>query len=95
MPVQKGIGNFFVGVKIQYFRCSKGNFYARKKVSGVERFERSAKNRRNVGASCSVILRYLHPEKLIYERYSNKDKSDVIGGLIITQREVVTVTRRE
>ena len=27
--------------------------------------------------------------------YPNKDKRDVIGGLIINWREVITVTRRE
>ena len=32
---------------------------------------------------------------MIYDRYPNKDKSDALGGLIITQRYVIRVTRRE
>ena len=48
-----------------------------------------------VGASCSVLPQYLQPSKLIYDRYPNKDKRDVIGGIIITQRDVIRVTRRE
>ena len=53
------------------------------------------KKRRGVGASCSVLLRYLLPAKLISNRYPNKDKRDALGGLIITQRDIIRVTRRE
>ena len=53
------------------------------------------KNRRGVGASCSVFLHYLHPAKLISYMYSKKDNCDALSGLIITPREVRRVTRRE
>ena len=32
---------------------------------------------------------------MIYDRYHNKDKRDEIGGIIITRRDVIRVTRRE
>ena len=32
---------------------------------------------------------------MIYDRYTNKDKHYVLGGISITGREVITVTRRE
>ena len=53
------------------------------------------KKRRCIGASCSSHLSYLHPAKLIYNRYTNKDKLDALGGIIINLRYVIRVTRRE
>ena len=53
------------------------------------------KNRKGVGASFSFLMRYLHPYKLISDRYPNKGKRDALDGLIITRREVIRVTRRE
>ena len=53
------------------------------------------KKRWGVGPSCSVLLRYLQQTKLIADRYPNKDKRDAHGGIIITRREVISVTRRE
>ena len=32
---------------------------------------------------------------MVYDRYPNKDKRDALGGVIITRREVIRVTRRE
>ena len=43
----------------------------------------------------SVPFHYLHPSKLIVDRYSNKDKHDALGGIVVTQIEVLIVTRRE
>ena len=51
--------------------------------------------RKGVGASCSVLLCYLHPSKLIPDRYPNKDKHDALDGIIITRRDVIRVIRRE
>ena len=53
------------------------------------------KKRQGVGASCSVLIHYLYLAKLISGMYPNKSKCDALGGIIITQREVVRVTRRE
>ena len=53
------------------------------------------KKRRGIGASRSVLIRYLHPPKLIYGRYSNNEKHDYLSGIIITRIEVIRVTRRD
>ena len=53
------------------------------------------KKRLGIGYLCSVLLRYLHPDKLFVDRYSNKDKLDVLGGIIITRRNITTVIIRE
>ena len=47
------------------------------------------------GASCLVLIFYLHPTKLIYDRYPNKDKHDALGGIIIIRRDIIRFTRRE
>ena len=52
------------------------------------------KKRRGIGASCSVLIRYLYPSNLVSERYPNKDKCDALGGIIITKRDVRRFTRR-
>ena len=53
------------------------------------------KSRWGVGASLSLLLCYLHQVRLISDRYLNKEKRDMLGGINITQIEVITVTRRE
>jgi len=53
------------------------------------------KKRRVVGASCSALIHYLHPDKLIADRYPNKGKRDALSGIIITKREARRVTRRK
>ena len=53
------------------------------------------KQRRCFGASYSVLLRFIHPAKLVYDRYPKKYKCDAPGGLIITQRDILRVARRE
>ena len=53
------------------------------------------KKRQGVGASLSVLLCYLHPVKLVFDRYPNKDKRDALGGILITPRDVIRVTSRE
>ena len=94
MPVQKVIENFCVGVNIHYFRCSKGDLYA-KILSMSNILNAPRKKRRDVGASWSVLLIYLHPAKFIYYRYPNKDKRDALGGIIITRRDIIRVNRWE
>ena len=47
------------------------------------------------GVSVSVLLCYLHPSKLISDRYPNKDNIDALSGPIVTPRDVIRVTRRE
>ena len=49
----------------------------------------------DVGASCSALLCYLQPAKLISYIYPNKDKFDALSGLVITRRDVIRVTRKE
>ena len=51
--------------------------------------------RRGVGASCSFVLHFIHPSKLIFDRYTNKEKFDTLGWLVITRRDAIRVTRRE
>ena len=53
------------------------------------------RKRQGLGASCSVLLHYLHSYKLIYDRYSNKENCGALGGLIITRIDVIRVTRKE
>ena len=53
------------------------------------------KERGSIGASFLVLLKYFHPDKLISDRYYNKENCDAISGIIITRREVMRVTRRE
>ena len=53
------------------------------------------KKRWGIGASCSFFPRYLHQLSLIYDIYPNTGKRDVLSGIIIEQREVITVTIRE
>ena len=88
-------GKYSVVVNIYQFKCSKDDFYAGKKVSDVEHFERSVKKRRSVGASCSFLLRYLYPANEISGRYPNKDKCDALGGIIIGRRDNIRVIRRK
>ena len=66
----------------------------KKKLAMLNILNALEKNRRGVGASCSVLLRYLHPSKLIYDRYPNKENIDALGGIIITRRDVTRVIRR-
>ena len=53
------------------------------------------KQRQGFGASCSVLLCYLHPSKLIYDRYPNKENRDTLVGIMITQIDIIRVDRRE
>ena len=57
--------------------------------------ENIQKNRRCVGASCSVPLLFLHPVRFIYDRYPKNDKLDVLGGIIVSRIEVITFNRRD
>ena len=53
------------------------------------------KKRQGVGASFLVLLSYIHPAKLISERYINKEEHDALSGIIITQGEVKRVTIKD
>ena len=66
--------------------AARGIFTIEKELAMSNVSDAPWKNRWGVDDSWLVLLRYLHPDKLIADRYSYKDKSDVIGGLIITQR---------
>ena len=82
-------------VKIQYFRCSQGGFYAKKYLSVLNISSVPQKQRCAVGASYSVQICYLKPAKFIADMFSNKDKRDVLVEIIITRREVIIFTSRE
>ena len=92
---RKDIEKYSVGVKIHYFKCRKGDFYARKQLAISNISNTPQKKRQGVGASLSVLLYFLYPYKLISDSYPNKYKRDVLAGIIITQRYVIRVTRRE
>ena len=51
--------------------------------------------KQGVGALFSILVCYLHPAKLVSDRYTNKYKRDFLSGVIITKVEVIRVTRRE
>ena len=53
------------------------------------------KNRQVIGASWSVLIFCLNSDKLIYDKYPNKDKCYEFCGLVINQRDMIRVTRRE
>ena len=80
---------------INYFRCIKVEFYALKQIAMSNVLDAPQKKEWGVGASLSVLLFSLHQVRLISDRYLRRDKYDVLGGIIITLREVITVTRRE
>ena len=80
-----------------YIRLSAARtiFTLEKKLAMLNMSNAQRKKRRCIGASCSARLSYLHPSKLIYDRYTNKEKLDALGGIIINLRYVIRVTRRE
>ena len=47
-----------------------------------------------IGARCSVIARFLHPRRLIKERYPNYTFDKRIGGLLVARREQKQVNHR-
>ena len=53
------------------------------------------KKRQYSSASSLAFFRYLHPAKIFYDRHPNKEKHYALGAIIITQRYVIRVTRRE
>ena len=80
--VHKFIEKYCVGVKIHYFRCSKGDFYA-KKLAILNISNAPWKKRRGFGTSWSDLFRYLHPANLISDGYLNKENQDALGGTVL------------
>ena len=75
--------------------AARANFTLEKKLAMLNVLNSLKKKRQGIGASCSVFLHYLHPEKFISVRYTNKDKFGALVGITISWREVIIVTRRE
>eukprot|EP00957_Ditylum_brightwellii_P076518 5816006-Ditylum_brightwellii.AAC.1 len=55
----------------------------------------SKKKRCDVGAVCSVIKRFLHPRKLVDEKYPNATYNECLDGLIALRRETCTVNHQQ
>ena len=53
------------------------------------------KLRLGIGATCSVALKYLHPRKVICDKYTNTTARQTLDGLISLKKETLTVNRRE
>ena len=53
------------------------------------------KNRQGVGELCSVLIRYLHSDKLISDIYTNEDNHYFFSGVLITNRQFKRVNRRD
>ena len=73
----------------------QGQFLRLEKLAILNVSKNPQKKRWGVGDSWLVILRWLHQEIFIADRYPNKDKYDSLSGIIITRREVIRFTRRE
>ena len=95
MPVRKGIDKYFVSGKMHYLMCSKGDLFCSKKCNDVDCFERSAKKEMRRWCLMLGPPSLPPPSQVDADRYPNKDKWYVLGGVIITPREVIKVTRRE
>ena len=76
-------------------RAARAIFMLERKLAMLHISNAPQKKRQGVGDSCSVLLHYIQPAKLISDSYPNKDTRDVICGTIITRRDVIRVTRRE
>ena len=74
--------------------AARAIFTLEKKLA-MSKISNDPRKKRDVGASCSSLLCYLHPAKFISGRYNKKEKGDALGGIVITQRYVIRVTRRE
>ena len=73
----------------------QGRFLRSKKLA-VSNVSNALQNKiLDKGASFSVLLPFLHPAKLIYDRYPNKYKRGALGGISITWREVIRFTIRD
>ena len=53
------------------------------------------KLRLGIGATCSVALKYLHPRKVICDKYTNTTAQRTLDGLISLKKETLKVNRRE
>ena len=95
MRILNGIEKCVLGVNIHFFSCSKGDFYAKNNLAMLNVLNAPQKKRQGIGASCSVLLFYLHPVKLISYWYPNKDNCSMIDGIIINHRGIIRVTIRD
>ena len=48
-----------------------------------------------VGAQCTVLLKYLHPSKVIADKWPNMSEQDRLGGLLAIRQEIQKVKGRE
>ena len=55
---------------------------------------RQQKKRLGIGATCSVIKRFLHPSRTIQEKYQNITTYDRLEGLIALRKEEKTIRNR-
>ena len=53
----------------------------------------SKKKTNGVGATCSVLLRYLHPAKAIAERYCNYGHKDRLDGLLVIGKDKCVINK--
>ena len=65
-----------------------------KKVTMLSASNAPQKKILRVGASCLVLISYLYLSKLVSGRYRNKYKCNELGGITITNRDVIRVTSR-
>ena len=49
---------------------------------------RTPQNRANIGDVCSVMLKFLHPSRLISDRYPNQDHRERLDNLLVTGEEI-------
>ena len=53
------------------------------------------KLRLGIGATCSVALKYLHPRKVICDKYTNTTARQTLDGLIALKKETFKFNRRD
>ena len=52
------------------------------------------KKKHGVGAVCRVLMRFIHPSKLIRDKYPNRTEQQKLGELTVIRQEVKTVNRK-
>ena len=53
------------------------------------------KNHHGIGATCSVLLKYLHPAKRVSEIYPNSTSQQRLTGAVECSKEMITVNRKK
>ena len=57
--------------------------------------EKTKKLQNGVGATCSAMLRFLHPHKVVTEKYPNAHHKQRLGDLLVVKRETTKVNHVE